>query len=146
MKVIVVSGARSDVGKTHLARNLCSLLPGAERVKIGEHERKPGGYTGYYSLGTTFSTIVADHPDARFLIIESNRILNDITPDLAIYLPAPGAKPSAAVAIEKADIIRGQTFSDEQVPILARRLECEETVIRAIVELADSTIGAIPKQ
>ena len=40
MKVIVVAGARSKIGKTHLARALCDLLPGAVRIKIGHHERK----------------------------------------------------------------------------------------------------------
>jgi hypothetical protein len=146
MKVIVVSGARSNVGKTHLARSLCSLLLGTERVKIGHHPEKPGGDGNYYPVGTAFSTIAAEHGCATFLIIESNRILKEITPDLAIYLPAEGAKPSAAIAIEKADIVRGQVLSDKQVSILAQRLECDEAVIRTIVELVNLTTGAIPRQ
>ena len=75
MKVIVVSGARSNVGKTQLARALCELLPGAVRIKIGHHVSKPGGDDNLYQMGTSFSTIESEHRNAHFLIIESNRIL-----------------------------------------------------------------------
>ena len=93
-------------------------------------------------MGTTFSSVVAEHPDALFLIIESNQILKEITPDLAIFLPAEGAKPSAMFAVEKADIVRGQPVSDERVSVLAIRLGCEENVIRTIIELVNGTTGA----
>ncbi len=135
MKVIVVSGARSNVGKTHLSRALCRLLPGAVRIKIGHHARKPGGDGYLYQIGTSFSTIAAEHSNARFLIIESNRILEEITPDCAIYLPAENPKPSAEIAIKKADIIRGEPVAASKISVLATRMECDETVIRAIVEL-----------
>jgi hypothetical protein len=136
MKVIVVSGARSNVGKTHLSRALCTLLPGAVRVKIGHHARKPGGDSCLYGMGTGFSTIAAEHSDARFLIIESNRILEEITPDCAIYLPADNPKPSAEIAMKKADIIRGEPLPASRISVLAKRMECDEAVIRRIVELA----------
>ena len=81
MKVIVVSGARSNVGKTQLARALCELLPGAVRIKIGHHVSKPGGDDNLYQMGTSFSTIESEHRNAHFLIIESNRILEEIAPE-----------------------------------------------------------------
>ncbi len=136
MKVIVVSGARSGVGKTTLSRALCELLRGAVRVKIGHHERKPGGYDNLYQTGTPFSTIAAEHRHARFLIIESNRILEEITPDCTIYLPADNPKPSAKVALRKADIVGGEPVPPSQISILAARMECDETIIRAIVALS----------
>lgn len=141
MKVVVVSGARSNVGKTHLARALCELLPGAVRVKIGHHGRKPGRDPYLYPMGTDFSTILAEHGDAPFLIIESNRILEEITPDCAIYLAADRPKPSAEIARAKADIIRGEPVSASRISLLAKRLECDEGVIRKIVELAGSQWG-----
>jgi hypothetical protein len=136
MKVIVVSGARSNVGKTQLSRALCRLLPGAVRIKIGHHTRKPDGDGNLYQMGTSFSTIAAEHGSARFLIIESNRILEEITPECVIYLPAENPKPSAEIAIRKADIIRGEPIPASKISVLAKRMECDEAVIRAIVELS----------
>ena len=136
MKVIVVSGARSNVGKTQLSRALCRLLPGSVRVKIGHHPWKPGGDDHLYPMGTSFSAIVTEHSTARFLIIESNRILEEITPECAIYLPAENPKPSAETAMKKADIIRGKGIPASKIAVLAKRMECDEAVIRAIAELS----------
>jgi hypothetical protein len=141
MKVIVVSGAHSNVGKTQLARALRELLPGALRIKIGHHERKPGGDGYYYYVGTNFPTIAADHSDANFLIIESNHILQEITPECVIYLPAENPKPSAEIAQRKADIIRGEPVPVEKISALAKRLECDEKVIWKIVELSGALKG-----
>ncbi len=136
MKVIVVSGARSNVGKTHLARALCGLLPEAVAVKIGHHKAKPGKEGILYPMGTALATIAAEHPAARFLIIESNSILDQLTPDCAIYLAADNPKPSAETAAKKADIIRGKAIPRSKIKALAARLECDEAVIRKIVELS----------
>jgi hypothetical protein len=136
VKVIVISGARSNVGKTFLARALCRMLPGAVRVKIGHHARKSGKDGFLYPMGTSFSTIVARHGYAAFLIIESNRILEEIVPECAIYLPADNPKPSAEMAMTRADIIRGKTVSAERIALLAERMECNERVIRDIVKLS----------
>ncbi|MBN2402953.1 MAG: hypothetical protein JXN64_11200 [Spirochaetes bacterium] len=136
MKVIVVSGAHSNVGKTQLARALRDLLPGAVRIKIGHHARKPGGDGYYYHMGTRFSAIAAEHRNARFLVIESNSILEEITPDCVIYLQAEDPKPSAEVAVNKADIIRGEPVTDAKISELSERLECDETTVRKIAELS----------
>ena len=142
MRVVVVSGARRNVGKTQLSRALGELLPGAVRVKIGHHARKPGGDAHLYPIGTGFATIAAQHGGARFLIIESNRILDEITPDCTIYLPAADPKPSAWNAMQKADIVRGEPVSSVAVAALARRLQCDEAIIRRIGELAGCPIKA----
>jgi len=136
MKVIVVSGAHSNVGKTQLAKALCALLPGAVRIKIGHRARKPGEDNYLYEIGTGFSKIAAEHAGAPFLVIESNRILEEITPECAIYLTGKDPKPSAGIAIKKADIIRGQVVPSEKVSILVKRLECDEGVVRKIIELS----------
>jgi len=141
MKVIVVSGARSNVGKTQLSRALCKLLPGAVRIKIGHHARKPDKDGHLYPMGTGFSSIAAEHGNARFLIIESNRILEEITPECVIYLPAEDPKPSAEIAMKKADIIRGEPVPASKISVLARRMECDEAVIRKIVELSGALNG-----
>ena len=106
------------------------------RVKIGHHARKPGGDVHLYPIGTGLATIAAEHGYARFLIIESNRILDEITPDCAIYLSAGDPKPSARIAMLKADIVRGEPVSSATVGALARRMHCDEAIIRRIGELA----------
>jgi len=102
MKTIVVSGARSKIGKTTLSRALCALLPGAVHVKLGHGKPKPGMRNVFYPAGTPVERVLADNPAAAFLVIESNRILESYRPDLAIYLPADAPKPSAAAARGKA--------------------------------------------
>jgi hypothetical protein len=140
VKVIVISGARSNVGKTHLARALCALLPDAVAVKIGHHAARPGKEGILYPMGTGLSTIAADHSTARFLIIESNSILDVLTPDCAIYLDADNPKPSARTAARKADITRGQTVPPSKIEALAARLECDEGVVRKIIHLSGALI------
>ena len=141
MKVIVVSGARSNVGKTLLSRALCNILPGAVRVKIGHHAPKPGRDRNLYPIGTSFETIATDHSDASFLIIESNRILQEITPDCVIYLSGDDPKPSAKLALKKADIIRGEPVPSSKVSLLARRMECGEALVREIVKVTNCEEG-----
>jgi len=86
MKTIVISGARSNVGKTTAAKKIVRLLPGSRYIKIGHGKEKPGQEGEFFHTGITFSDIISKHGDASFLIIESNAILNEITPDLLIYL------------------------------------------------------------
>ena len=134
MRIIVVSGAHSNVGKTRLSRKLCRLLPGAVYIKIGHGEEKQGIDGYFYHLGTTFSTINADHKNASFLVIESNSILKEITPHCAIYLPAENPKPSAELARKKADIIRGNPVSSEKINDLASRLGTTSTMVQKLID------------
>jgi hypothetical protein len=103
MKVIVISGASSKVGKTTLAGSLRRMLEGAEVVKTGHGERKPGIQNHFYESGTPFPTIRENHGGATWLIVESNSILQEIAPDLVIYLEGEHPKPSAQYARCKAD-------------------------------------------
>lgn len=139
MKTIVVSGACSHVGKTALSHALCRLLPDAVHIKIGHHKRKPGKDKFLYPMETGFSKIAAEHSNAKFLIIESNSILEKITPECVIYLPGENPKPSAETALRKADIIRGEPVPSSKISALAGRLGCEEGVIRRIIELTEAS-------
>ncbi|OPY11013.1 MAG: hypothetical protein A4E66_01446 [Syntrophus sp. PtaB.Bin001] len=87
-------------------------------------------------MGTSFSTIAAEHRNAQFLIIESNTILQEITPECVIYIPADNKKPSAEVAIKKADIIRGEPISASKISSLSERMGCDETIMRKIIEIS----------
>ena len=136
MKVIVISGASSKVGKTTLARGLQRVLEGAEVVKIGHGQRKPEIENHFYELGTPFHTIRENHADARWLLIESNSILREIQADLVIYLEGPNPKPSAEYAKRRADIVSGRDVSDDDVAVLAARLGITPDLMRTIIRLA----------
>jgi len=136
MKTIVISGARSDVGKTTLAERIGRLLPGSVVVKLGHGKRKEGVGNAFYHAGTPFEEVVEDNPAADFIIIESNRVLEEIEPDIAIYLPADDPKPSAAIAEKKADLVRGCGSGEDAVRLIAGRLGIDAGTAAEIAMLA----------
>jgi len=136
MKVIVISGARSGVGKTTLAGRLRQVLEGAEVVKIGHGKRKCGLDNHFYESGTPFQIIRENHIAAEWLIVESNSILREIQPDLTIYLEGENPKPSAEYAKCRADIVSTQAISDENAERLAVRLGIAADLMRLIIQLA----------
>ena len=141
MKTIVVSGARSNVGKTRLARELCALLPGSVHVKIGHGKEKADEGNIFFHVGTPFSRIAREIDRADFAVIESNSVLDELEPDCAIYLPGGSPKPSARRAVGKADIVRGESVSRDTISRLAARLGVAEETVRGIAERA----GAFPE-
>jgi hypothetical protein len=136
MKTIVISGAHSNVGKTRLARDLCELLPGARHVKIGHGREKKDGANRLYRIGTPFSRITRENGQAEFLVIESNRILEEVEPDCTIYLPGGTPKPSAKGMEERADIVRGMSVDEATITRLGRRLGLDEGTVLEIIALA----------
>ena len=141
MKTIVVSGAHSNVGKTKLARRLCGLLPGALHVKIGHGEEKKGMDNLFFHVGTPFPVIEKEIRHARYAVIESNRVLDELVPDCVIYLPGESPKPTAAGARERADIVRGEPVARETIDDLAGRLGLDEAKVLEIIAYA----GAVPE-
>ena len=136
MKTIVVSGARSNVGKTTLAEAIRELLPMSVCVKLGHGEEKKGAGNIFYHAGKPFEEIVEENRGAEFLIVESNRILEEIEPDLAIYIPAGDPKPSAALAEARADLVRGRDGCGDEVRLVAERLGIKhETAGRIVSEV-----------
>ena len=140
--MIVISGASSRVGKTTLALGLQRVLPGAEVVKIGHGPRKARIENHFYELGTPFGTIRKNHPDARWLLVESNSILREIQPDLVIYLEGPHPKPSAEEARRRADIVSGREVDDDGAARLAVRLGITLGLMRTMLRLVP---GASPQ-
>lgn len=141
MKTVVISGAHSDVGKTQLAEQVRRLLPGAVHVKIGHGIEKENVGNVFYHVGTPFYVIADENPGAEYLIIESNSILKEIKPECAIYLPGGEPKPSAVVAAEDADIIRGKRVGRGTIARIERDLGIDEKTVMEIVLLA----GAVPE-
>jgi hypothetical protein len=141
MRVIVISGASSKVGKTTLALRLQRVLEGSEVVKIGHGPRKAGIENHFYELGTPFHVIAENHADARWLLIESNAILREIQAGLVIYLDGPHPKPSAEYARRQADIVSGEDLGDDEIATLAARLDITPDLMRTIVRLVQEVSG-----
>ena len=141
MKTIVISGAHSHIGKTTLARAIRDVLPGAVYVKIGTGAKKENSLDILYPFGTAFGDIRARHGEASFLLIESNHILAELDPDLCIFLGGRDEKPSAALARQKADLIRGCKATEEKVAALAGKLGITQAKMHEICFLA----GANPE-
>jgi len=141
VKTIVIAGAHSNIGKTTLARAIRDILSGAVFVKIGTGVKKEGCADILYPSGTVLRDIKADHAGAGFLIIESNRILSELDPDLCIFLGGQDEKPSAALARQKADLIRGCRAHEEKVSALSQKLEITLDKMQEICFLA----GANPE-
>jgi molybdopterin-guanine dinucleotide biosynthesis protein A len=142
MKTIVISGARSHVGKTTLVRHISGILKGTVCIKIGHHEPRPGKDDGfYYQKGILIDSILHNHKDARFLVIESNSILEQFDPDFCIFLDAKNPKPSAGMAIKKADIISGKRYDTAYAEKLALKTGIDNNIMRKIIWLS----GARPE-
>jgi molybdenum cofactor guanylyltransferase len=136
MKTIVISGARSGVGKTTLAKELSKILPCSVFVKIGHHPENPANKDLLYPVGTSFYEICKNHDGVSYLIIESNGILKEVTPDCTIYLDADCPKPSGISAKEKADIISAQRISSGKIDELSVRLGIDTRTMRRIAWLS----------
>lgn len=141
MRTIVVAGARSGIGKTRLSQEILALLPDAVHVKIGHGEKKPSLDNCYYSHGTPWSTVRRDHADRACVVIESNSILTELTPDLAIYLAAENPKPSAFIAMRKAQVVSGMPIEPAVVDSLAAALDLDHRTVRRICRLAGARPG-----
>lgn len=136
MKTIVISGAHSNVGKTTLAARVSGILEGAVNIKIGHGKRKKSMENVFYHKGVKFAEIEKEFPCADFLVIESNSVLEEISPECVIYLPGGEPKDSARAALAKADIIRGVKVSSGKVADLSARLGLGEDKILEIIEMS----------
>jgi hypothetical protein len=105
-------------------------------VKIGHGERKPGIQNHFYESGTPFQTIRENHGGATWLIVESNSILHEMEPDLAIYLEGENPKPSALYARCRADIVSGRPIDKDAVAALAGKLGISAELVRKIAQQA----------
>jgi len=136
-KTIIISGAHSNIGKTTLAQKLCGILPDSLHIKIGHGVRKNGMNNIFYQKGTPLKEILSANNNSKYLIIESNSILNEIEPDCVIYLPGDNPKPSAVYAAKRADITGGKNISSIKFEELCEKLNLSEEIMESILIAVD---------
>jgi hypothetical protein len=143
MKIIVVSGACSGVGKTTLAGGISNLLSDVLTVKIGHHAESVHKTIKLFPMGTSIHTIMLYAGDVSYLIIESNSILKEIIPDCVVYLTGDSPKPSASLALTMADIITGEVVDSCKIVELASRLSLDISLIKKIAMLAGAKLEMV---
>lgn len=129
------------MGKTTLARKICALLPDAVRIKIGCGREKPDVDDVLYRPGTPARTVLDNHAQARFLVIESNSILAELAPDLCVYVDADNPKQSAQHARAKADVTTAQVDPIRDVPLIRQRLDLDLDTARAVFRCIEEARG-----
>jgi len=122
MHTIVISGAYSNIGKTTLANNIKHDLGDAsvEIIKIGHNKAKPSKSTRLFNSCDEALEYINNLNNLDYLIIESNSILEFITPDLTIYLMnyAKPEKDSSLIAKKMADIIIDKDFDPNNAKVV----------------------------
>jgi len=87
MTTWVICGAARGVGKTHLARRLCELLPGAVYAKCGHGMRKPGGAENFFQTKADLDAFLASGRESvRHVVVESNAMAREGEGDVIIFL------------------------------------------------------------
>jgi len=134
-RIITVSGASKDVGKSSLAAYLASRCRSCAGMKVSIHEERPPGEavveeregsptdTGrLYAAGarpvlwvrTTRKDLEGDlaaalsRLDAPVVVVEGNSVLRHLVPDFAVFVMFPtfeGFKPSAFEALARAHVV-----------------------------------------
>lgn len=88
----VVCGAGRGVGKTHLARSLCRVLPGAVCAKQGTSPRRPEKAENYFRTDQELDAFCERERDRLHVVVESNALVRRGKGDIIIYLGGEGAR------------------------------------------------------
>lgn len=90
----IICGAGRRVGKTHLARKLCEVLPKSIHAKLGHGRRKPDGRANFFTaLGSLQDFLDQQRQRRRHVVVESNDLAARKDADVVIYLaPQIGRK------------------------------------------------------
>lgn len=87
MRLMLICGSSSGVGKTTLALELSRILPGSTVVKLGHGKWKRGKIKNFFTdVDEAVSFIESQRDDCQFMIVESNRIVGRIKADIVIYI------------------------------------------------------------
>lgn len=83
----IICGAGRRVGKTHLARKLCQVLPESIYAKLGHGRRKPDGRPNFFTAqGPLQDFLDQQRQRRRHVVVESNALAARKDADVVIYL------------------------------------------------------------
>lgn len=131
--ILVVGGHARKVGKTRAACDIISATREAcwTAVKISPHthDSSPGGDTQrYLEAGACAAYLLApgdELPAAPNLLIESNSVLDTLTPDLFLFVLDPDQtewKESAARVAARADLVVERRIDEDILRLVREKL------------------------
>ncbi|HUW56764.1 MAG TPA: LysR family transcriptional regulator [Planctomycetota bacterium] len=89
MMTWVISGAGRGVGKTHLARRLCEILPRAIYAKCGHGDAKTDGPGNFFRTQDELDAFLASRRGScEHAVVESNAMARAGTGDVIVFLDA----------------------------------------------------------
>jgi hypothetical protein len=137
LKIIVISGSHSKIGKTTVLRKIQAKLQPllTVAIKIGHRLRnadKPEKFFSNVQDAMQYIESLGKSVNPDFLLIESNSILNFLEPDLVVFLKGKDKpeKDSASIAKPKADIIIDENFDYDA----AARISTQKTGIKSLAD------------
>lgn len=125
--IVVVGGQARKVGKTRAMCDIIAATPGARwvAIKISPHEHgppdRPADTDRYLAAGAVEASLVRELPrlpPERNVIIESNSVLDVLTPDLFVFVTDesnPEWKDSARKVIARADYVVNAEVPSEAI-------------------------------
>ncbi len=106
----VICGAGRGVGKTHLVRKLCVVLPDAVHAKRGCGRRRAGGPTNFFETSSELDVFLEEHRKTHaHIVIECNESAREGKGDVTIFIDGRADKVRIRSDVEalksRADII-----------------------------------------
>lgn len=138
MRVIVVAGAKSKIGKTTTLRIIKSFLDDVVAVKLGKvgeiDKGKPEMLLPYDSSFADIEKVISGDP--QYLLVEGNAILNKIKPDLAFFVEAIGSgrKDDADEAKKKCDLTIGEDLPPDKLAAFSEKMGLSQDRFNQLLE------------
>jgi len=137
MKILLISGSRSNIGKSTLAVNIAEILKPkkVEIIKFGHGKRDPEKKTKLFiniEDGKKYikSKIFSNSLD--YLIVEGNSIAKYIRYNLLIFIKIKNQKISSRYPLENADIIIDENYNEIHIKEILKEKQININLIKAL--------------
>jgi molybdate transport system regulatory protein len=84
-----VGGSRRGVGKTHLSRALCAILPCSAYAKLGHRLAKKGKSLSYYTSTAELTEYINRLNNPQHVVVESNTYVHTSIPTVSVFIDVP---------------------------------------------------------
>ena len=141
MRLWLIAGSSSGVGKTTLAEKLVEILPGSVHVKLGHGQVKSGKAPNFFtSTEKAFEFIKREEDNFDHCIIESTRLVGKIKTDVVIFLESRDFEPrsDSDVLESKADIILGKSSNAHEWRDKLGHLELPVGILKRIIRILEA--------
>jgi molybdate transport system regulatory protein len=146
MKIWLIGGSSSGLGKSTLAKELMALLDGAVYLKLGHGKRKKDGPSNYF-IETDDALEFIDSIKERYphVVAEASRLIGKLPADVVIFLNRQddNRRSDADNLLSKADIVLGDSSNTEQWMVKLEQLDLPVGIKKKILYAFDAQSGFI---